>query len=169
MNLVIFRSAVRLGDTPTWGGQVRHNRSKIIHINVSEIINHKRKDIAIIKLARAVNFTDLIQPICLPIDDNYNFRELELHICKRATAMSISRVPIITSVSVSPLAPQDCAIMFQRKQAHLMKEEFCAWDEVGDTCTGDLGGPLIGNLNGRFHVIGLNSYINAKVVFFLFQ
>lgn len=152
-----------MGDTPTWGGQISHNRSNIIHIKVDEIIKHKYKDIAIIKLEENVNFTDLIQPICLPIDDSYNFRELQLHVCKRPTSMSINRVPMVTNVSVSPLSPQDCSIMFQRKRAQFTRGEFCAWDEVGDTCTGDLGGPLIGTINGQYHVIGLNSYINALV------
>lgn len=62
------------------------------------------------------------------------------------------------SVSVTPLAPRDCNIYFRRKGATVSEDEFCAWDESGDTCTGDLGGPLISKLSGRFYVVGLNSY-----------
>lgn len=55
--------------------------------------------------------------------------------------------------------------MFHRKKAIFTLEEFCAWDEYGDTCTGDVGGPLMGSVNGKWHLIGLNSYANAKVPF----
>lgn len=136
-------------------------------IGVSEIFKHKSKDIALIKLSEAINITDHITPICLPEDGRYNnFRELELHICKRTKK---SRKSIVSIVPVSPLSPQDCSIMFERKNANFSHRfELCAWDEIGDTCTGDLGGPLVGKVNGHYQVIGLNSYVNVKVTDYSF-
>lgn len=75
--------------------------------------------------------------------------------------MSSNR-PHVYSVPVTPLSSQDCTIMFQRKRAHYTLDEFCAWDEAGDTCTGDLGGPLVAETNGRSVLIGLSSYISTK-------
>lgn len=139
---------------------IHHDKSAIVSVDVQQIFQHERKDIAVVKLVQAVGLTASIMPICLPDHDHYNFRELQLHVCRRQTSRSESSV---TSVPVTPLLPQDCSIMFERKRAQYTLGEFCAWDEAGDTCTGDLGGPLIAESNGRATVIGLNSYISAKV------
>lgn len=66
-------------------------------------------------------------------------------------------------MSVLPVSPQDCSTLFHRKGANFSaREEFCSWDERVDTCTGDLGAPLIGMHNDRNHVIGLASYATAN-------
>lgn len=64
-----------------------------------------------------------------------------------------------------PVSPQDCSTLFHRKGADFnAREEFCSWDERKDTCTGDLGGPLIGKHKGRFHVIGLSSFATSRTL-----
>lgn len=68
----------------------------------------------------------------------------------------------ISLSSVLPIAPQDCLTLFQRQNSEFSSDEFCAWDENGDDCAGDIGGPLIGQEDGRYHVIGLNSFANFK-------
>lgn len=84
--------------------------------------------------------------------------------CKRFG--KANSAPKVSNVPASPLKSRDCSIMLKRKQAKLTHTEFCAWDETGDTCTGDLGGPLVGKrIDGRYRVIGLNSYVNTKVFF----
>lgn len=104
----------------------------------------------------------MIQPICLPTSDNYNFRELFLHICRKSRNATPPKVKVQT-LSILPLSPQDCSTLFHRKGANLnSREEFCTWDERGDSCTGDLGGPLIGKQDDRFHVIGLSSYVTSR-------
>lgn len=131
---------------------------------MEELFKHDRKDIAIIKMSQPVNFTDSIRPICLPKDDNFNFRELFLHVCTRRTSSNSGRpkLPKNKLVGVNPLSPHDCLTLYRRHGATISLEEFCGWDETGDTCTGDLGGPLIGKVSGRFHVIGLHSYVKTK-------
>lgn len=150
-----------MGDIPTWGDiSVQHKKSAVVSVDVEQIYQHERKDIAILKLARPINVTKSIGPVCLPDHDNYNFRELQLHVCHRQNSRAEMNV---FTVSVTPLMPQDCNIMFERKRARYTLDEFCAWDEAGDTCTGDLGGPLTAITNGRVTVIGLSSYISSKV------
>lgn len=69
----------------------------------------------------------------------------------------------VSSLSVLPISPQDCSTLFHRKGANFnAREEFCTWDERVDTCTDDLGGPLLGVQNNRYHVIGLSSYVTTK-------
>lgn len=173
---------MRLGDVPVLGGSDNEvNKSSIIQIGIEEIFQHKNRDIALIKLAENVNFTNLIRPICLPENDHYNFTELYKHMCKKD-----SKNTVVSTVTTTPLSPLDCETMFKRKRAAITAEEFCAWDETGDSCLGDLGtktiklhiignetmdkllifykgGPLIAMDNGRYSVIGMSSHINTKV------
>lgn len=64
----------------------------------------------------------------------------------------------MVTILATPLSNRDCHIYFKRNGGIISTDEFCAWDEKGDTCTGDLGAPLIGKDNGRFFVVGLHSY-----------
>lgn len=135
-----------------------HNSSAVVRRDIDEVYIHEDKDIALIKLSKRVKVTENIQPICLPKHGHYEFRELYLHICKRIKNIPMRKQARIAVATATPLSPRDCHIFFRRKGATLTTDEFCAWDENGDTCTGDLGGPLIGKHNGRFYVVGLNSY-----------
>lgn len=152
----------RLGDSPTWAiDNIEHNASHVIHRSIEEVFIHEDKDIALIKLSQRVRITDDIQPICLPKHGHYEFRELHLHICKRIKGIPLKKQTRIISAQVLTLTPRDCHIFFRKNGATITNDEFCAWDESGDTCTGDLGAPLIGKHNGRFYVIGLKSYALA--------
>lgn len=77
-------SSVRLGDFVTWNKFANRDKSHSIEVEVDEIFYHKKKDLALIKLKESVTFTDIIRPACLPISDNYNFKELQSHLCKRS-------------------------------------------------------------------------------------
>lgn len=153
-------NSVRLGDPATWiTEKSQRGDSNYTRVGIEQVYQHSTKDIAIIKLANKVTFTDYIQPVCLPIDDNYNFREMHYHMCKRVEDTDNNRKFDVRLLSSIPLAPQDCEILFHRKGAEFGASEFCAWDEFGDTCMSDVGGPLMAFFNGKYIVIGLNSYI----------
>ncbi|KAL7043071.1 hypothetical protein ACKWTF_001379 [Chironomus riparius] len=83
-------SSVRLGDFITWNKYANRDKTYSVEIDVEEIYFHKKRDIALIKLKESVNFTDVIRPACLPQSDNYNFKELQTHLCKRSEQ---SKVP----------------------------------------------------------------------------
>lgn len=160
-------SKVRLGDSPTWGPAHVGNRSDIVRADIEAIFNHRHRDVAIVRLAAPVaRLIGTIEPICLPPSNSYSYRELEMHRCVRSTAAAGGRQtpppPVVSAVSVQLVQAQDCSIMFRRKEAQFTHDEFCAWDEPGDTCTGDLGGPLVAHWNGRHYVVGLSSYINVR-------
>lgn len=160
-------SYVRLGDTPTRGtdGASSHDHLAPRRIRVNAIYNHQSRDIAIIRLDQPVQLSNQIGPICLPSKDILptTFRNPELHRCVRPTSRSASKIPRVTTSMVQPLAQSDCRIMFARKGGQLADDEMCAWDNPGDTCTRDLGGPLTVKINGRYHVVGLNSFVNLDV------
>lgn len=78
-------SSVRLGDFITWNKYANRDKSYSLEVGVEQIYFHKKRDIALIKLKESVNFTDLIRPACLPLSDNYNYKELRTHRCKRSS------------------------------------------------------------------------------------
>lgn len=77
-------SSVRLGDFVTWNKYANRDKSYSLEVDVDQIYFHKKRDIALIKLKDTVSFTDNIRPACLPLSDNYNFKELRTHLCKRS-------------------------------------------------------------------------------------
>lgn len=140
----------------------KKNVSKRVSVEVDDIFLHNRRDIAVIKLQKPVNLTSFVRPVCLPNSENYNFREMYFHVCRKSNPVGRLTYSYQT-IPVSPLTPQDCSTLFHRKTAEFsVKEEFCAWDERGDSCYGDLGGPLIGIYDGRYQVIGLSSYARSR-------
>ncbi|XP_055525708.1 CLIP domain-containing serine protease B4-like [Wyeomyia smithii] len=160
-------TGVRLGDTPTWafvegGKKIKAKKRDVLSVPIKNVFLHEKKDIAVIRLAERVNFTEKVRPVCLPTSDRYNYTELYFHVCKKERS-ELNRANTTSKlVAVTSLAQTDCHILFQRHKAELGTKEFCAWDETGDNCTGDLGGPLMTKLSGRYHVVGLNSYALAK-------
>lgn len=77
-------SSVRLGDFVTWNKYANRDKSYSLEVDVDQLYFHKKRDIALIKLKDSVSFTDNIRPACLPLSDNYNFKELRTHLCKRS-------------------------------------------------------------------------------------
>ncbi|XP_065077044.1 CLIP domain-containing serine protease B4-like [Ochlerotatus camptorhynchus] len=156
-------TGIRLGDTPTWaaskGSKEMNSRKRdVVSIPVRNVFLHEKKDIAVIRLSERVNITEKIRPICLPANDRFNYTDMYFHICKKDKS-GFGRMGISSKlIAVTYLSQKDCQILFRRHKAELGLKEFCVWDETGDNCTGDLGGPLMVKLDGRYHVIGLNSY-----------
>jgi coagulation factor X len=64
----------------------------------------------------------------------------------------------------APLSSFDCKQFFARKHMTVTRQQFCAWDESGDDCTGDIGGPMFTVHNGRLFVVGLRSYLESDDV-----
>lgn len=152
-------SGVRLGDTPTWATEGMARRSdQVVHRGIDEVYIHENKDIAVIKLDEKVDFSDAIRPVCLLSQGEVKHIELYLHQCKRIKHIPLREAARVVTITATPLSPRDCHIYFKRNGGIISPDEFCAWDEKGDTCTGDLGGPLIGKVSGRFYVVGLHSY-----------
>ncbi|XP_062540894.1 CLIP domain-containing serine protease B4-like [Armigeres subalbatus] len=160
-------TGIRLGDTPTWAAskgtkEISARKQDVVSVSVKNVFLHEKKDIAVIRLSERVTITDKIRPICLPMNDRVNFTDIFFHVCKKDKSDFGRPSTSSKMISVTYLGQKDCQILFRRHQAELGSKEFCVWDETGDNCTGDLGGPLMSKLNGRYHVVGLNSYAMSK-------
>lgn len=98
-------SSVRLGDFVTWNKYANRDKSYSLEVDVDQLYFHKKRDIALIKLKDSVSFTDNIRPACLPLSDNYNFKELRTHLCKRSN---------------HPKTPADVTMEFAVKHSFVM-------------------------------------------------
>ncbi|XP_034477561.1 serine protease grass-like [Drosophila innubila] len=119
-------------------------------INVERIFLHEdysrftgHNDIALIKLARAVEYKQHIKPICLPIneelqqqtDSQENFIVTGWGITENGTASDV-----LMETMIQMRNRQACSRYFVRE---IIETQLCVGDLVSDSCRGDSGGPLL--------------------------
>ncbi|XP_022083511.1 uncharacterized protein LOC110975370 isoform X2 [Acanthaster planci] len=134
---------------------------------VSKVFNHPRyddqwyyHDIALLKLASPVRYTETIQPICLQIADN------ETEVYDRCHAMGWGRTsyegiisPILKEARVPLLGWEQCNNNTgTRGRLFVSSSQICAGigDEPNKTCNGDSGSPLVcQGTDGRWKMVGI--------------
>lgn len=169
--------------------EMASNRGKVIR-DVIEVVPHPYysqqnhlNDIMLLKLNESLEFTDNIQPICLPDSDNdfshmmatvsgwgttrprkiFSFLnslfDLTHHIyiesSRHPERLQYTEVPIMTN--------EECETMFNstRYRRVIHDSMLCAGYAEGgkDSCSGDSGGPLmIRNYDGRWVLVGIVSH-----------
>uniref|UniRef100_A0A182MWE1 Peptidase S1 domain-containing protein n=1 Tax=Anopheles culicifacies TaxID=139723 RepID=A0A182MWE1_9DIPT len=161
-------TSVRLGDIPT-RPQTNANRTNPIpngaqRFGIETVFLHEKKDIALIRLADGGvrELTEYIRPICLPRED-YRLENFKLssHVCERRVEsggrVSRSRLQPLNLISID-----SCNEQMRPYGARLQVKTFCGQESGNDNCTGTLGGPAIANVRGKYHVVGLRSYIQTQ-------
>lgn len=127
-----------------------------IDVDIEKIIPHEKYvassksqpyDIALIRLARSIPYTDFIRPICLPLKDILKRSTFE------GTVMDVSgwgkteygtSSPIKLKAEVPVVALSDCQRVYGQRDVELTNSQLCAGGMQGiDSCRGDSGGPLI--------------------------
>lgn len=166
-------TSVRLGDTPTRrqtnvtrAGNLAQRLNSTQRFEIETVFLHEKKDIALIRLADGGvrQLTDSIRPICLPQED-YRLEHFKLtsHVCQRriepAGRFSRSKLQPLELVSVD-----SCNELMRPYGARLPVKSFCARESANDNCTGTLGGPAIAMVRGKYHVLGLRSYIHTETL-----
>lgn len=140
-----------------------------VDVVIERIIKHKnygenrfQNDIALLRLARPVQFTDFVKPVCLPVDGKDQKRDLT---GKKVTVAGWGRVAnrngaggskVLMKVSVPVSKAQDCASAYVPLQLLIASEkQMCAGDYGKDSCQGDSGGPLTtaGTVKGTPRVV----------------
>lgn len=127
-----------------------------VDVDVERVIKHKdygqnrfQNDIALLRLASAVPFTDSVKPVCLPVEGDERRKDLtgkkvqvagwgRVHNRNGATS---SETLMKVAVPVTPA--NDCVVAYQPLQLVISPEkQMCAGDKGKDSCNGDSGGPL---------------------------
>uniref|UniRef100_A0A1B0FFU3 CLIP domain-containing serine protease n=1 Tax=Glossina morsitans morsitans TaxID=37546 RepID=A0A1B0FFU3_GLOMM len=124
-------------------------------------------DIALLRLARRVTFTDFVRPVCLPLDDNLrtaSFDGIVMDVAGWGKTESGSSSTVKLKAPVQGLEPEECRRIYSRQNIHLGDKQICAGGKEGvDSCRGDSGGPLI-TLNKSSRI--RSNYFLAGIVSF---
>nr|XP_002716708.1 enteropeptidase [Oryctolagus cuniculus] len=134
---------------------------RIDEIVINPHYNERRKnsDIAMMHLEFKVNYTDYIQPICLPEENQV------LSPGKNCSIAGWGRLiyqgltaDILQEAEVPLLSNEKC--QQQMPEYSITENMVCAGYEEGgiDTCQGDSGGPLMCQENNRWFLAGVTSF-----------
>ncbi|KAL7735635.1 hypothetical protein ACLKA6_002523 [Drosophila palustris] len=130
-------------------GRKIHCSPPVEDINVEKIFLHEdysrftgHNDIALIKLARSVEYKQHIRPICLPIteelqqhtDSHEDFLVTGWGITENGTASDV-----LMEAGIQMRSRRTCAQSFLRE---ITQTQLCVGDQASDSCKGDSGGPL---------------------------
>ncbi|XKL59560.1 hypothetical protein PGB90_000576 [Kerria lacca] len=164
-------SFVRLGDL-----DLDINVDDELHptdVSVADVIVHPQysanphiNDIALIRLANNVQFTQYIRPICLLSGAEY--RRDDYYNKKRPFIIGWGALrylgPVVTRLqetSINVIDNEKCAEMYKNQRAAVIDERvLCAGEPGKDACQGDSGGPLIfpNSTENKFYLGGIVSY-----------
>uniref|UniRef100_A0A8C3L8I8 Coagulation factor XI n=1 Tax=Chrysolophus pictus TaxID=9089 RepID=A0A8C3L8I8_CHRPC len=131
---------------------------------VEEIIIHPQYnsaqtgyDIALLKLDKAMNFTDLQLPICLPSKEEASMLYTDCWVI--GWGYRKERVEdILQKVTVPLMSKEECQARYRKRR--IDDKEICAgYDEGGkDACKGDSGGPLSCRHEEVWYLVGITSW-----------
>uniref|UniRef100_A0A8C3R2E2 Coagulation factor XI n=1 Tax=Cyanoderma ruficeps TaxID=181631 RepID=A0A8C3R2E2_9PASS len=133
---------------------------------VEEIIVHSQYkyaqigyDIALMKLAKPMNFTDLQLPICLPSKEDTNIFYTDCWVIGWGYRKEKGRVQdILQKAPVPFMSKEECQARYRRRR--IGDKVVCAgYDEGGkDACKGDSGGPLSCRHEEVWYLVGITSW-----------
>lgn len=119
----------------------------IVHPNYTTDFNNKINDLALLKLAQTVDFTDQVQPACLPVDDvsdqlPKSGQTVSIYAAGPSRTDSPRRDKKLISMQVRD--PALCNRYYREVYLELASVQLCVGGEIGrDACPGDSGGPLM--------------------------
>ncbi|XP_030010157.1 enteropeptidase [Sphaeramia orbicularis] len=119
----------------------------------------KQADIAMMHLQHPVNFTDVVQPVCLPEDGQQVTAGKKFYIAGWGRLQHQGSLPDILQEAQVPLVLQDqCQRLLP--EYNITSAMLCAGFPEGgvDSCQGDSGGPLMCLDDGYWTVIGVTSF-----------
>ncbi|KAB0800599.1 hypothetical protein PPYR_06339 [Photinus pyralis] len=144
---------------------------KIAHEYYNPFDPNQSNDIALLRLARDVPYTEFIKPICLPVYPNLLKQTFAGTNATVAGWGKTSETGTDSSVKMKVTLPvqsnRDCENVYGGTRVSLSKLQVCAGGVNGkDSCRGDSGGPLMslytapGEIN--WYVMGVVSFGPAK-------
>ena len=127
------------------------------HPNFTTVDRDTKHDIALIRLDRYVNFTNFIQPVCLPIlprlrSSTFEGYRLDLVGWGTFDTKTSSIVKRKTNFEVGDL--DECRWTYSTIGVNVLKSNICATGKInGKTCWGDYGGPLLSRITIDFRSV----------------
>ncbi|XP_013184392.2 CLIP domain-containing serine protease HP8 isoform X2 [Amyelois transitella] len=123
---------------------------------------NQHNDIALLRLARNVQFNDFVKPICLPTDSGLKrntFVGIDMEVAGWGKTETRSESDVKLKVRVPVVSNNECSNVYSRVNRRISANQLCAGGVSGeDSCRGDSGGALMGK------VPSVNNWIAVGVV-----
>lgn len=145
--------------------QTKLFRVNQIVMHPSYVTRQLADDIALVNLDEEIQWSDRIQPACLPNPDKDSFAGLLATAAGWGWTDEVKnggkRANTLQKVDVPILANAECQQWYkdEKKSLTIVSTALCAGLENGgkDSCQGDSGGPLMIKKDGRHQVVGVVS------------
>ncbi|KAK5649787.1 hypothetical protein RI129_000816 [Pyrocoelia pectoralis] len=137
--------------------------SFVAHSSYDDSSINRYHDIAIVRLARNVQFTEFIQPICLPTPSQRANVGNQLWVSGWGRTEYANSSPVKLKVKLPIVSNSQCSNTFRRAGVQLSNSQLCAGGERNkDSCNGDSGGPLMQVMNSdsnpQWYIEGIVSF-----------
>uniref|UniRef100_A0A182LWY5 CLIP domain-containing serine protease n=1 Tax=Anopheles culicifacies TaxID=139723 RepID=A0A182LWY5_9DIPT len=120
-------------------------------------------DIALVRLARSIEYSDFVQPVCLPLTDFRASKAGEVNfVTGFGRTLKGSRSVIKQKLGIKVYEHDRCREKYATKNSLITSNQICAGGEFAkDSCHGDSGGPLM-KLQKVWYLEGIVSYGNRS-------
>ncbi|XP_064096495.1 coagulation factor XI-like [Macrobrachium nipponense] len=135
-------------------------------VGVREILVHEEygtgpnNDIGLLKLKKPLDLKSFkqLKPVCLPSNPTKTYEGAQGHIYGWGVRDYRSKLPAVLQEASVPILGPDCQI--KSPDVTITPQMLCAGGGEGqkDTCTGDSGGPMTVEENGRHFLVGITSF-----------
>lgn len=142
-------------------------------LDIEKVIVHEsyrqrasQYDIALIRLAREVTFTEFIAPVCLPLDSaarSLNITGAKLFAAGWGNTENGTASNVKLKVELYVSDHQTCVSVYQKFWKSIIDSQLCAGGMRGvDTCSGDSGGALMNHMSLSYFQYGIISFGTFK-------
>ncbi|PZC80153.1 hypothetical protein B5X24_HaOG200415 [Helicoverpa armigera] len=159
----VARLTARLGDY-----NIRTNtETQHIERKIKRVVRHRGfdmrtlyNDVAVLTIDQPVSFTKNIRPICLPVAGRSTYQGKVATVIGWGSLRESGPQPsVLQEVSIPVWSNQECKLKYGgAAPGGIVEHMLCAGKASMDSCSGDSGGPLMVNENGRWTQVGIVSW-----------